>query len=161
MVNIKDVRASNLTFKEAPFNNGLVAVFVGATSGIGMGTLKQFVKYANSPQVYILGRSERAAKGLLEELRTTNPNGNFDFIETEISLIKNVDIVCEKIKSKEKKVDLLFMTPGVLNLDSRKGVFQLLTFPRVFISIKQILSKVSTYHKPSGITPASASPISF
>ncbi|TVY29011.1 Oxidoreductase [Lachnellula hyalina] len=117
MVNIKDIAASNAAFKKA--NTGLVAVFVGATSGIGMGTLKQFAKNANSPTIYIVGRSQSAAKPLLDELSTSNPEAVLNFIETEVSLMKNVDKACDEIESKETKVDILFVSPGYLSFDGR------------------------------------------
>jgi len=123
MVNIKDVRKSNLAFKLSGHASGLVAVFVGATSGVGMGTLKQFAKYATAPKVYVIGRSKTGATPLLNELKASNPEATFEFIETEISLIKNVDLACDEIKSKEKKVDILFMSPGYLSFDGRQGVF--------------------------------------
>jgi len=123
MVNIKDVRKSNLAFKLSGHASGLVAVFVGATSGVGMGTLKQFAKYATAPKVYVIGRSKTGATQLLNELKASNPEATFEFIETEISLIKNVDLACDEIKSKEKKVDILFMSPGYLSFDGRQGVF--------------------------------------
>ncbi len=99
----------------------MVAVFVGATSGIGLGTLKQYAKYAQGGKAYIVGRSKSAAQPLLNELKGSNPTGTFDFMESEISLIKNVDIVCEAIKAKEKKVDILFMSPGFLAAGGRIG----------------------------------------
>lgn len=117
MVNIKDVRASNAVFKQT--NSGLVAVFVGATSGIGMGTLKQFAKNANSPTIYIVGRSQSAAKPLLDELSTSNSEAVLNFMETEVSLMKNVDKACDEIKSKETKVDILFVSCGYLTFGSR------------------------------------------
>jgi NADP-dependent 3-hydroxy acid dehydrogenase YdfG len=123
MVNIKDVRKSNLAFKLSGHTSGLVAVFVGATSGVGMGTLKQFAKYATAPKVYVIDRSTTGATPLLNELKASNPEATFEFIETEISLIKNVDLACDEIKSKEKKVDILFMSPGYLSFDGRQGVF--------------------------------------
>jgi NADP-dependent 3-hydroxy acid dehydrogenase YdfG len=123
MVNIKDVRKSNLAFKLSGHASGLVAVFVGATSGVGMGTLKQFAKYATAPKVYVIGRSKTGATPLLNELKVSNPEATFEFIETEISLIKNVDLACDEIKSKEEKVDILFMSPGYLSFDGRQGVF--------------------------------------
>jgi NADP-dependent 3-hydroxy acid dehydrogenase YdfG len=122
MVNIKDVRASNATLKVAKESSGLVAVFVGATSGIGMGTLKQFAKYATAPKAYILGRSKKAATSLLNEIKSSNPQGTFKFIETEVSLIKNIDLACDEIKSKETKVDILFLSPGYLTLEGRNGL---------------------------------------
>lgn len=36
--------------------------------------------------------------------------------------MKNVDRVCEEIKAKEKKVDLLFLSPGHLAFGGREGV---------------------------------------
>jgi NADP-dependent 3-hydroxy acid dehydrogenase YdfG len=119
MVNIKDVRASNAAFKES--KKSLVAVFVGATSGIGMGTLKQFAKHAHSPKVYIIGRSKSSSAPLLNELAASNPQATFVFLESEISLIKNVDKVCADIQSREDKVDILFMSPGYLSFDGRNG----------------------------------------
>ncbi|TVY35829.1 Oxidoreductase, partial [Lachnellula subtilissima] len=117
MVSIKDVAASNAAFKKS--NTGLVAVFVGATSGIGMGTLKQFARNANDPTIYIVGRSQSAAKALLDELSTSNPKAVLNFIETEVSLMKNVDKACDEIKSKETKADILFVSPGYLSFDGR------------------------------------------
>lgn len=119
MVSIKDVRISNSNFKARP--PGLVALFVGGTSGIGKGTLKQLSKYANAPKVYIIGRSKSSATPLLNELQNLNPQGTFVFIETEISLIKNVDTVCQEIKEKEQKLDLIFLSPGYLSLEGRRG----------------------------------------
>ncbi|KAL2067968.1 hypothetical protein VTL71DRAFT_16066 [Oculimacula yallundae] len=120
MVNIKDIRKSNAAFKSSNQASGLVAVFVGATSGIGMGSLRQFAKNAKAPKIYILGRSKSAASPLLNEIKTLNPEGIYEFIETEISLIKNVDKACDEIKSKETKVDLVFTSPGFLAFGGRQ-----------------------------------------
>ncbi|KAG4423333.1 hypothetical protein IFR04_003567 [Cadophora malorum] len=126
MVSIKDIRKSNADFKSSDQASGLVAVFVGSTSGIGMGSLKQFAKNAKAPKIYILGRSKKAAAPLLDEIQKSNPEGKYDFIETEISLIKNVDKACDEIKSKETKVDLVFTSPGYLafggRLESEEGI---------------------------------------
>lgn len=121
MVNIANVRISNTSFMAKP--PGMVALFVGGTSGIGKGTLKQFSKHANAPKVYIVGRSKSLAASLLEELQNLNPQGTFIFIESQISLIKNVDKVCEEIKEKERKLDLIFLSPGYLTLEGRQGKF--------------------------------------
>jgi len=118
MVNIKDVRTSNDSFKAT--NKDLVALFVGATSGIGEGTLKQFAKNASHPKIYVVGRSKSAAIPLLDELHNLNPQAFVTFIETEISLIKNVDKVTDEINSKEHSLDLLFMSPGYLSFEGRK-----------------------------------------
>ena len=118
MVAIQSIRAFNSTLKSRP--GGTVAVFVGATSGIGLGTLKAFVKNSNAPKVYVIGRSKKRFSSDLSSLSTSNPSANISFIETEISLIKNVDTACKEILSQESKVDLLYMSPGYLTLNGRE-----------------------------------------
>ncbi|KAK9236973.1 hypothetical protein V1525DRAFT_405206 [Lipomyces kononenkoae] len=113
MVNIKAVRKSNSGLKARP--SGMVALFVGSTSGIGKGSVMQFAKYANAPKVYIVGRSKTAATALLNELERLNPQGTFVFIETDICLIKNADIVSDLIATKERKLDLIFLSTGFLS----------------------------------------------
>lgn len=97
-----------------------VALFVGGTSGIGRSTLRQLALSTNAPKAYIVGRSESNAQPLLKELHQMNPRGSFNFIETDVSLISNVDKACESIKQQEKALDLLFMTPGGLSLVGRR-----------------------------------------
>lgn len=97
-----------------------VALFVGGTSGIGRSTLRQLALNANAPTAYIVGRSESNARPLLKELGQLNPLGSFKFIEADVSLIRNVDKICEGIKTREKSLDLLFMTPGGLSLVGRR-----------------------------------------
>jgi NADP-dependent 3-hydroxy acid dehydrogenase YdfG len=126
MVNIKDVRVSNARFKES--TQSLVAVFVGATSGIGLATLKHFAQNAYKPTIYIIGRSKSSSATILSDLNAANSGAAFNFIETEISLIKNVDQACKEITSKEKKVDLLFMSPGYTSLGGRDGKFSFTHF---------------------------------
>ena len=119
MVNFAHVRTSNSNFQAK--SSGLVAIFVGGTSGVGKGILKKLVEYASGSHIYVVGRSESSAAPLLNEVRASNIYGTLDFIETEISLIKNVDHVSERIKQKETKVDLIFLSTGYLTVEGRKG----------------------------------------
>jgi NADP-dependent 3-hydroxy acid dehydrogenase YdfG len=119
MVNITDIRISNAAFKAS--KPSVVAVFVGATSGIGLATAKHLTSAAVTPTLYILGRSKTSATPLLDDLARINPQAKINFIETEIGLIKNVDKACEEIVSKEKKVDTLFLSPGGVSFGGRDG----------------------------------------
>ena len=92
----------------------LVAVFIGGTSGIGEYTLKQFAKYAREPRIYIVGRSQEAADRITAECRKTNADGQYFFLRADTSLIRNVDDVCQQIRSKEKAVNVLFLSTGTL-----------------------------------------------
>ncbi|PVH81641.1 hypothetical protein DL98DRAFT_623718 [Cadophora sp. DSE1049] len=116
MVFLTDVQASNTQISTS-LPSGLVAVFVGGTSGIGEITLKKFAKYTRQPRAYIVGRSQSAAERIIAECRTLNPDGAYIFIKADVSLMKNVDKVCDEIKAKEKVVNLLFMSAGFPSID--------------------------------------------
>ena len=118
MVTLDQMRASNARIPEC-FPPGLVAVFVGGTSGIGESTMKQFAKHAVQPRIYFIGRSDRAAKRITAELQTINRGGQYRFIKADLSLLQNVDNVCQQIKTDEPVINLLFLTPG--NLATGKG----------------------------------------
>ncbi|KLP02646.1 uncharacterized protein FFB20_00495 [Fusarium fujikuroi] len=88
---------------------GLVAVFAGATAGIGETALKAFAKYTTQPKIYYIGRSQEAGDRLQIELKELNPEGEYVFIKKDMSLLKNVDEVCRDIKSKETVLNVLFL----------------------------------------------------
>ncbi|CAG8934956.1 unnamed protein product [Penicillium salamii] len=110
MVPLTDVQSSNAEIANSL--PGLVAVFVGATNGIGEATLKEFARSTRSPRVYFIGRSEEAAVRIEAESRQLNPGGEFIFMKVDVSLIRNVDEACREIKRKEGSVDLLFLSCG-------------------------------------------------
>ncbi|KAB8202585.1 hypothetical protein BDV34DRAFT_236871 [Aspergillus parasiticus] len=116
MVSLKIVQASNASLRTIP---NLTALFVGGTSGIGQSTLRQFAKHTDNPTAYIIGRSESRAKPFLFELQQLNPKGRFNFIETDVSLIRSVDEACKQILQQEKHLNFLFMTPGGISLGGR------------------------------------------
>ncbi|THX78773.1 hypothetical protein D6D04_05548 [Aureobasidium pullulans] len=113
MVAVETIRASNSKIAST-LPSGLVAVFVGATNGVGEATVRQFAKYASAPRVYLIGRSQDAGTRIVNECRALNAKGEFTFISKDTSLMRNVDEICETIKQKEKSVNLLFLTIGTL-----------------------------------------------
>jgi NADP-dependent 3-hydroxy acid dehydrogenase YdfG len=119
MVSLKIVRASNSTLQSLP--PGLVAVFAGATAGIGLGTLTAFAQNVNAPRAYIIGRSHEKAAHIIDKLKGINPGGSFIFIEGQVSLIHDVDRICEEIKKLETHIDILCMSPGYLSFAGQHG----------------------------------------
>lgn len=69
-------------------------------------------------------RNEEVAQRIISELKEIQPDGELTFIKKDLSLLKNVDEVCDEIKSKEDKMNLLFMTQGTLSLKGRNGKCQ-------------------------------------
>ncbi|MCJ1430596.1 hypothetical protein MMC29_008514 [Sticta canariensis] len=105
MVTLEVVRASNAKLKALP--PGLVALF---------GTLDEAIR-ATGPKAEQACSwcnqwhwSEEAANQIISELKAIQPDGQLTFIKKDLTLIKNVDEVCDEIKAKEKKLNLLFMT---------------------------------------------------
>ncbi|KAI1772916.1 hypothetical protein F4818DRAFT_443798 [Hypoxylon cercidicola] len=112
MGSLEAIRESNDRIVSS-FPAGLVAVFVGATSGIGETTLKQLVKRAREPRIYFLGRRES------EEI---NRKGEYHYLKYDVSLLKNVDEACRYLKSKEPTINLLFLSSGSLISDTDEGL---------------------------------------
>jgi len=142
MVSLSEIRASN-AMAASLLPNNLVAVFVGATSGIGEATLKKFAEYLgrnnnsnSNPRVYFIGRSQEAGTRIEAECQALNPSGRYTFIKADVSLIRVVDEVCEEIKKTEGYVNLLFLTCGVLSLD-RSSEFKL------YLSVWFVLDRIS------------------
>jgi NADP-dependent 3-hydroxy acid dehydrogenase YdfG len=113
MVLLSEVTASNKRIPST-FPNGLVAVFVGGTSGVGEYTLKALAKYAGKIKlrVYIVGRSQDAASRIIDECKQLNSSGEYEFIAADVSLLNSVDEVCRQVKSKEIAINILFETQG-------------------------------------------------
>ena len=120
MVSLSSVYSSN-SLISSTLPPGLVAVFVGATSGIGEITLKKFAKYSCQPRAYFIGRSQGAADRIVAECKALNPAGEYLFIKADVSLICVVDEVCKEIKAKEKVLNILFLSAGVPSMD-RSGM---------------------------------------
>ena len=119
MVNLTTVHASNALLPS--LGPGKIALFVGATSGIGLATLTAFARNADRPRVYIVGRNEQKLSTIIADLQKVNGGGVFVPILSEIRLFSFVDAACEMFKQQEKRLDLLVMSPGQLKI-ARQGM---------------------------------------
>ncbi|PVH78301.1 hypothetical protein DL98DRAFT_573219 [Cadophora sp. DSE1049] len=121
MVSLTTIRQRNLSFA-ASHPTGYSCVFAGATSGIGAATLERMFTMLNESTFYIIGRSETRFAAQRVKLENLNPNNTIVFLEGEFSLLADVDAVCERIgvgaeKGSMKRVDLLYMSPGMYPLN--------------------------------------------
>lgn len=55
---------------------------------------------------------KRQGERKLDELKVINPGGEYSFVSKDMSLLRNVDEVCEDIKRRENVVDVLFLSQG-------------------------------------------------
>lgn len=113
MVSLTAVRASNAHISST-LPSGLVAIFVGGTSGIGEYTLKEFARLTRQPRIYNIGRSKRASHHIEVECKKLNADAQYTFIPADVSLVRSVDAVCAQIQAREKAVNILFLSAGTL-----------------------------------------------
>ena len=120
MVSYKEIQAANALINDETAPR--VAVFVGGTSGIGKATLKALVSTGASTRIYLVGRksSEERMQLFIQELHAINPKAEVIWTEGEVGLLAESKRICEVIKSKESRVDLLFLTAGYAPFGTRK-----------------------------------------
>ncbi|PIG85607.1 hypothetical protein AARAC_003029 [Aspergillus arachidicola] len=101
------------------YGPGLVAVFVGGTSGIGESTARAFIRNTDAPRVYLIGRDQTRATEIIKESQQINPDSQITFIKSDISLLREVDSACRLIQQNENKVNILFLSPGISTVKGR------------------------------------------
>lgn len=109
---LAQIRGWNATLKTA--RSELVALFVGGTGGIGRSTALKLASTIDLPTIYIIGRNEVAGAEVVKELKEANENGLYTFIPADVSHLRNVDEVCQALKSKVRALDLLFLSSGAI-----------------------------------------------
>jgi len=133
-----------------------VCVFAGATSGIGASTLERMATMLHSPTFYVIGRSATRFVAQHTKLATLNPSCKIAFLEADVSLLSDVDVVCKQIVQAEKKLDYLYMSPGLIPLNGAQC-----SFPTSISSLRsdeqQIRKNTSTQASHSPTTPACVS----
>ncbi|KAM0555115.1 hypothetical protein ACHAPJ_006466 [Fusarium lateritium] len=120
MVPYKKILASNALINDSTAPR--VAVFVGGTSGIGNLTIKALIDAGTSIRIYLVGRnsSQERAKIFIQMLHAINPKAEVIWVEGEVSLLAETKRLCDIIKSKERCIDLLFLTTGYAPFTTRR-----------------------------------------
>ena len=109
MVHLASVRERNQLFADER-HEGLVCVFAGATSGIGLATLEKMAAMLHDSTFYILGRVSFQKE--LKDLKKIGPSNQYNYIHVQLSLIADTDSACIQILETEKKVDYMCLSPG-------------------------------------------------
>ncbi|KAE9379559.1 hypothetical protein N431DRAFT_434513 [Stipitochalara longipes BDJ] len=121
MVSLQVVQQANAQI--ANLSQGLVALFIGATSGIGKSTLQQFALHASSPRIYTVARPSTVTshEEFLASLQQSSPIATYNLITADVSLISEIDKVVTALAQKETKLDILFMSPGFMAFEGRRN----------------------------------------
>ncbi|KAJ9643366.1 hypothetical protein H2199_004045 [Coniosporium tulheliwenetii] len=86
-----------------------VALFTGATAGIGEAILKAYAKQHRDARIYFVGRNEASARKIIEDVREiwtdgqggVENEGAITFIKADLTLLRNVQSVVEEVKRRE------------------------------------------------------------
>lgn len=96
-----------------------VSVWAGATSGIGLATLQSFTSRGQPFKAYVIGRDEARLKPALDALRASNDKAEIVFVEGQVSLLRDVQRICDVIAAEEDSIDALFLSQGYLPFNGR------------------------------------------
>lgn len=120
MVSDKEIKSSNALINDATAPS--IAVFVGGTSGIGQYTIEALVATGVSTRIYLVGRKSSAErmKSFIKEMHAVNSKAEVVWVEGEVSLLAESKRVCDFIKTKESRIDLLFLTAGFAAFGGRQ-----------------------------------------
>ena len=110
------LRASNTAaFRALPAR--CTGVFVGGTSGIGYAMAEAFATSSQEANLIIVGRNKGAAETLFNSLRESGAKGQYEFVECDATLMKNVKQAAETILQRHPKINFLVFTQGFLSFD--------------------------------------------
>ena len=132
MVAIEEVRATNARFFQ---QRPLVAVLIGATSGIGEYAIRTlagtYSTQKSSLRLYVVGRNNTAADRIGSYCSRVCPTAAFTFIKADdLASLGEVDRICVEIlkleqqqhKNNMPRIDLLLMTQGRVVFGPRQGI---------------------------------------
>lgn len=100
-----------------------VAVFIGATSGIGEWMARIFAEHTKgNSNIVIVGRNRAAAERIFASMPKPPPGNGIaarEFVQCDVSLMKNVQAATQHILLRYPKINYLVMSPGLMTLAGR------------------------------------------
>ena len=90
--------------------DGKIAIITGGTSGIGGASASLFAE--EGATVILLGRN--AEQGLKKQEEIIDAGGKAEFLQCDVSKIKDILMMKEYVDKKYSKIDILFNNAGVL-----------------------------------------------
>ncbi|KAJ6537781.1 hypothetical protein B0H19DRAFT_867238, partial [Mycena capillaripes] len=152
MPSLSTIRSFNAVFSPSYTP---VAIFVGGTSGIGQGMAEAFARHTKgNAHIVIVGRNRAAAESIITAFpKPTVADVKHEFVECDITLMKNVRRVTSELRTRIPKINFLVLTPGVMTMNGRneteEGIDRKLAvhYYGRWRFIKDLLPTVETAHK--------------
>jgi NAD(P)-dependent dehydrogenase (short-subunit alcohol dehydrogenase family) len=102
------------------------AIFVGGTSGIGQAMAESLAQATNGNcNIILIGRNRAAAESIIASFpKPTNtaasPTPKHEFVECDVSLMKNVHATTTALLARLEKVNFLVLSTGILRFSGRQ-----------------------------------------
>ncbi|KAJ7649030.1 hypothetical protein DFH06DRAFT_996592 [Mycena polygramma] len=118
MPSLSAARAFNAAFRPSYTP---VAIFVGGTSGIGQGMAEAFARHTKgNAHIVIIGRNRAAAEAIISTFpKPTAAGATHEFVECDITLMKNVHRVTDELRARIPKINFLVLTAGFMTTSGR------------------------------------------
>ncbi|CAJ2512405.1 Uu.00g054200.m01.CDS01 [Anthostomella pinea] len=84
--------------------------------------LRTLPSHARQPRVYFVGRRQDEGRRIETEIKALNPDGQYEYLPCDVSLLNNVDELCRLIRRKESSINLLFVSSGTLIRGKEEGL---------------------------------------
>jgi NAD(P)-dependent dehydrogenase (short-subunit alcohol dehydrogenase family) len=104
---------------------GKVAVITGATSGLALATAQLFVR--EGAYVFITGRGQARLDAAVQAI-----GDNVTGVQGDAGNLADLDKLYEKVKSRKGRIDVLYASAGIGELDKPLGTVSPEDFDRVF-----------------------------
>ena len=85
-------------------------IITGATDGIGKQTAIELAKLGYN--LGLVGRNEKKGISVIDEIKTVTGNGSVKYFNADLSVIKNVKNLSDKIKNQYNTIDILINNAG-------------------------------------------------
>lgn len=88
-------------------------IITGSTDGIGLAAAK--VIASKNYRIGLVGRNPEKGKIAIETIQSLTGNENLDFLQCDLSSVKNIKQLSDEIKSRYSKIDVLLNNAGGAN----------------------------------------------
>ncbi|EJU00096.1 NADP-binding protein [Dacryopinax primogenitus] len=97
---------------QIPDQTGKVAIVTGGNTGLGFATCRHLLEH--NTRVYLAARSPAKAEEAIQHLKDLTKKEDIHFLQLDLADLPSVKKAADEFKAKEKRLDMLFNSGGVM-----------------------------------------------